>query len=221
MRLLIIFVVYFCAIDAKLGIPFKEGHDSKFTFSVEQFDETTLLDCTGELYIRKLSNAILFQFHNFETHKRVNVRNKFIQDAVSVPIMMKFGLNNKLFHPKDYEDWEWVDPRIVTKIIKYTDIPENGRYTEESWEVSDIDCPPISNVTDHDDHLQLKLYYKLQECIDPVEDEIVKEHYRIIKMDVDKKSDYITKIDYHYQKRTEDFDQQNNVFMSFVEFVKI
>lgn len=206
--------------NAKLGLPFKDGHDSKFSFGVEQSSETAFLDCTGSLYVRRLSNHLLIQFKNFLTHKRINVNAKFLDEATTIPIVMKFGSNMKLLNPKDYNYWGWIDPRITAKVIKYADIPDDGKYLEEGWEINDLGCPLRTNVTDYGDHLQFKLKYILDGCVEEVEDEVIKEHYRDIIMNVDKKYDYITKIDYHYQKVTENYDQQNNVYLKFEEFVK-
>lgn len=91
------------AVEAKLGLPFKEGFDSKFVFGVEQFDEDHFLDCTGELLIRKLEGQLLFQFRNFEIFKHVNIKRKRIMNHVTIPIIMKFSATGKLLDPSDYE----------------------------------------------------------------------------------------------------------------------
>lgn len=214
------FFAFFTLANCKLGIPLKHGYETKFIFSVEMYDDEHLLDCTGDLFIRRVEDKLIADIKNFEIHKAVNVNRNRIINSVSLPIMMSFDHKGKLRDAKDYEDWDWIDPRIVLKVIKYTDIPEKGNIVEESWEVSDLECAPQANAADLGYCVQMKLYYDLQTCIDPKEDEVVKDHHRIIKMDVDKEKDFITKIDYHYQLQTTDYEKQNNVNLLFVEVVK-
>lgn len=222
MQILILFTFYglLNLANCKLGIPLKPGYETKFIFSVEMYDDEHLLDCTGDLFIRRVENQLVTHIKNFEIHKGVNVNRKRVANAVAFPIVMNFDVKGKLRDAKDYEDWDWIDPRIVLKVIKYTDIPERGNIKEESWEVSDLECEPNANAADLGYCVQMKLFYDLETCIDPKEDEVVKDHHRIIKMDVDKEKDFITKIDYHYQLLTTEYDKQNNVNLQFVEIIK-
>lgn len=205
---------------AHLRIPFREDYDSKFIFELEQFDDEKLLDCTGEVYVRNLTTQLLFNFRNLEIHRNINVKRSRVKAAAAVPIIMKVG-DNKIYDPKDYDDYDWIDPRIIVKIMKYTNFDNKGRVTEESWEVSDLECPPRNNLTHIDQNcLKMELKYELEDCIDPVEDEVVQDHHRIIKLIIDKRYQLITKIDYHYQKTNKDFDRQNNAQIVFQEFVR-
>lgn len=203
-----------------LQIPFKEDHDSKFIFELEQFDDEKMLDCTGEIYVRNLTNQLVFNFRQVEIHRNINVQKSKVKAATALPIIMKVG-DTKLFDPKDYDDWDWIDPRIIVKIMKYTNIDDNGRVVEESWEVSDLECPVQSNIDAlNPGSAKLQLKYDLEECIDSVEDEIVVQHHRIIKFTIDQRLQIIKRIEYHYQKTNKEFDQQNNAQIVFQGFVK-
>lgn len=203
----------------QLRIPFKEDCDSKFIFHLEQFDDEKMLDCTGEIHIRNLTDNLVFNFRNLKVHRNVNLNKSRVKTAASLPVIMLVG-EKKLYDPKDYDDWDWIDPRIIVKIMKYTAVDEFGRVREESWEVSDLECPATVNTTSVDDNCsRLELVYPLQDCIDPVEDEIIEDHHRVIKFSVDKSNDLITRIEYHYEKTNKEFDKQNNAQIVFQGFV--
>lgn len=203
-----------------LRIPFKEDCDSRFTFHLEQFDESTLLDCTGEILVRNLTNKLIFNFRNVKVQRNVNVQKSAVKRAASLPILM-FVTDKTILDPKDYNDWDWVDPRILVKIMKYTNLNEYDRAKEIGWEVGDdLECPLTSNKVDIDEeYSQIELVYQLDDCIDPVGEEFVQTHHRIVNFRIDKESNLIKRIEYHYEKTNKEYDKQNNAEIVFQNFV--
>lgn len=203
-----------------LQIPFKEDHDSKFIFNLEQFDDDKLLDCTGEIYVRNHTDILIFNFRNLKILRHVNLKISKVKAAASLPVLMTVG-DRKIDDPNDYDDWDWIDPRFIAKIMKYTNVDKFGRVLEESWEVSDLECPPfVNNTAVYDDYLRMELNYDLQDCIDPEEDEIVESHYRIIKFSIDQATNLITRIEYHYEKTNNELNRQNSAEIVFIGFDK-
>lgn len=101
---LLVFIISLNYAFCKLGIPLKSGYETKFIFSVEMYDDEHLLDCTGDLYLRRVEDQLVSQIRNFEIHKAVNVNRKRMVTAVSLPIIMNFDMKGKLRDAKDYED---------------------------------------------------------------------------------------------------------------------
>lgn len=184
------------------------------------FDAKTLLDCTGQLLIRNVTDNFILNFRDVKVHRTINLEKRSVKASTSLPIVMPFD-ENQISDPADYNNWDWIDPRILVKIIKYTNIDENFLVIEDGWEVNDKHCKVSSNSFDIDTKTsQVELSYGLKECVPPEAGEAIETHLRTIKLYMDKEENYVKRIGYYYEKTTKEFDQQNNAEIDFQGFVE-
>lgn len=204
----------------RLRVPLKDGYESRFVFNLEQFDAASELACTGELYVKNLTNKLEFKFQRVDVHKNINLSKQVVKKAVAEPITMKIGVR-KIYDPDDYNTWSWVDPRFVLKVIKYTNIDDKGKVIEKGWEQGDLECLPLTQILEDDgEMIKMEINYNLMECIDPMENEVVEAHYRIITLAIDKVNQQATHIEYEYQKKNQDYEVQNHAVIEFKELLK-
>lgn len=217
----VLLIIGAVAASPHLRIPFKDGHESKFVFSLEQYDKDQLLECTGDLYVKNLTDRLVFSFRGVDIHRNINKKVSDVKVAVGSPIVLKVS-STKISDPDGYGQWPYVDPRIIVKMMKYTNINDKGNLNEKSWELGVRErCAPKITLTQGALHTsKMVAAYDFDGCVDLNDDEIIKEHHRAIKFTLDNEKKYITEIDYNYRRKTTEYDLQNTAQITFKEFVR-
>lgn len=211
--------------SVKLEIPFRENHDSVFSFSLEMYDAQKYLECSGNIVVRNINHQIIFTFKNFDLNKHIGLNVKDVQSAVAVPIILNINHDKKMIDPEDYNNWEFIDPRMIIKVFKYSDVSMNGQIDEVGWETAlenESGCKAESRIKNGRKDLHLHLYYNLENCLS--NEDGVKltylEHYRVLDLFVPRNESHITRYEYHYKKSTNVTDAQNSINIQFENFEK-
>lgn len=209
--------------SVKLEIPFRENHDSVFSFSLEMYDAEQYLECSGNIVVRKINHQIVFTFKNFDLNKHIGLSVKDIHNAVALPIVIKINHNGKMTDPVDYNDWGFIDPRMVIKVFKYSDMSINGQIDEIGWETAldnESACKAEARGKNGKKDLHIHVYYNLENCLvnsDGVSLSYL-EHYRVIDLFVPRNENHITRYEYNYKKATDVTDAQNSINIQFERF---
>lgn len=224
--ILLLFLLILGSLSAesvKLEIPFRENHESIFSFSLEMYDAEKYLECSGNIVVRKVHHQIVFTFKNFDLNKHIGINAKDVHNAVALPIIMQVNQEGKMTMPADYDTWEWIDPRMIIKVLKYSDISINGQIDEVGWETAlenESACKAESRVKNGKKDLHLHVYYNLENCLanaDGVQLSYL-EHYRVLDFYIPREEHYITRYEYHYKKATNVTDAQNSINIQFENF---
>lgn len=217
-----------------IGIPLRDGHKSHFNFTINQFDYILNMDCKGDLLIiPSSSGGVQIHFSKVTPYNLVDIPEKWVQVTTKDQIFLPL-LDGKFLEPKVTVKFRPIDPRIVVKLLRYANIPDNGKLSEPGWEVDDSSCIPTATFEDGYQSSRLTLYYNLFNCLNAhgnqnenitanqnFDDEITL-HDRIIRLDFDKDQKLIKNIYYKYQKYKAGGQLMvNQVQINFLEFIKI
>lgn len=208
------------------GIPIKENLDSKFAFSLEMYNGQTLLDCAGDIIVRKIEDHLMFTYENFDLNRYIGENRTTVNIVVKVPVLVKLDESNKMLDPTTYDEWEWIDPRMVIKLFQYSNIAISGRIEELGWETADdieTSCWEERKVQETDDTVHIKSIYILENCLANMDGVALSfsEHYRVIDFFIDKERKWVYRMAYDYKKKTAISETQTTVYLEFVEFVEI
>lgn len=209
--------------SVKLQIPLKDKHESIFSFSLEMYDAQKYLECSGNIIVRKVNHQIVFTYKNFELHKRIGLNATEIHNAVALPIILRINHEGRMTLPDDYENWDKIDPRMIIKVLKYSDISINGQIEEQGWETyaeNERWCKSESRVKHGKKNLHLHVYYNLENCLvnsDGVQLSYL-EHFRVLDFYILANEHFITRYEYHYKMKTNVTDAQNSINIQFENF---
>lgn len=203
-------------VSSIIGIPFKENHLSHFIYKLNQFNGERYLDCTGNFTVVQDNSEVIFTFYGVRINNIINIPQYWVEQVLSKPIQLKL-VNGTLLDPESVKHrWMPVDPRIIVKIFRYVNIPDDGKLLERGWELDDLNCVPKAVTEDSPETVKLVLHYNLDDC---TEEKNI-DHSRVVGMVFDKEKKYLTKIEYHY-RRMDDYGSiyENLATIDFVGFV--
>lgn len=145
-------------------IQFKFGHESSYSFTVDMYNNQSLLICTGKVNLRHLSDKVVFQFEDVRLPKTIALSAVEIMKNLASPIVLP-SQNGSPLDADGMNYWNKIDPRVIVKIFKYF-LYSDGSPLEFGWESEDFLCEATySQEVNQNGSSTFDVSYDLKTCL--------------------------------------------------------